>query len=72
MALAWADKMGVTREVHYANWKVHGLKAGPIRNIAMIEENVDSIVLAFPGGKGTQNCVKEAKKRGLTVLRVDV
>lgn len=25
----------------------------------------------FPGGKGTVNCIEEAKKLGIPVLRVD-
>ncbi len=57
--------------VYEADWKTHGKAAESLRNIEMIETNPDAIVIAFPGGKGTESCVREAKKRGLTVLRVE-
>lgn len=65
------DMDRINYEVYYADWETHGKAAGPLRNIAMIEENTDCVVIAFPGGKGTENCVREAKKRGLVVLRVE-
>lgn len=57
---------------YFADWEKYGRAAGPIRNKIMCEENQDAnFVLAFPGGKGTENCIKEAKKLGIHVLRVD-
>lgn len=43
---------------------------GPKRNIRMLEKFPNAVVIAFPGGKGTANCIREAKKRGHIVLEV--
>ena len=56
--------------VYYADWDKYGLAAGPVRNRKMLEENKGCLVIAFPGGKGTKNCVKTALKLGMTVLQV--
>jgi len=57
-----------------ADWDEHGRAAGPIRNKEMIlaakQDNFD-FVIAFPGGKGTVDCVKHAKNAGFVVLRVE-
>ena len=58
----WAISRGVAVEPHPAKWAVYGRRAGPLRNIKMIETKPDLLV-AFPGGTGTAGCVKEAKKR---------
>lgn len=69
-----AGKYGVMkglRVIPYpAKWKELGKRAGPIRNIQMLEENPDAILIAFPGGTGTANCIAEARKRGILVLQV--
>jgi phosphoribosylanthranilate isomerase len=53
-----------------ADWEQHGKAAGPMRNIQMLEAHPDAVVVAFPGGIGTSNCVKEAIKRNMIVLEV--
>lgn len=62
------------REVAYrvfrAQWDVHGRGAGPMRNREMLVEFEPDLVLAFPGGRGTTNCVEQAKSLGIIVLGV--
>ena len=53
-----------------ADWDAHGKAAGPIRNREMLQSGAQ-ILVAFPGGRGTENCVKQAKELGITVLRVE-
>jgi hypothetical protein len=53
-----------------ANWGKHGKAAGPIRNRQMLEEGKPDLVVAFKGGKGTANMVKQAKSAGVEVLEV--
>ena len=60
-------KLGV--EVYQADWKTYGKAAGAIRNQQMLESGVDA-VLAFPGGKGTADMVRRARKVGVEVLEV--
>lgn len=55
--------------VFEADWELHGRKAGPIRNAAMLATEPD-LVIAFPGGKGTANCVAQARKLGIPVREV--
>ena len=53
-----------------ADWDEYGKAAGPIRNKEMLSHG-PGILIAFPGGRGTENCVKQAKELGLVVLRVE-
>jgi hypothetical protein len=49
-----------------ADWKKYGRRAGPLRNIAMLEKRPDH-VLAFWDGKspGTKHTLDEAERRGI-------
>lgn len=71
LAKDWANRNDVEQCSYDANWKELGLKAGPIRNTLMLDHNVTAVVIAFPGGKGTQDCVNKAIKRNMLVLRVE-
>lgn len=53
-----------------ADWRLHGKKAGILRNIQMLEEGKPDLVVAFPGGKGTAHMVKIAKEAGIKVIEV--
>ena len=58
--------------LYVADWNKFGRAAGPIRNREMLECSKDfDFVLAFPGGKGTNDCVRQARQVGLTVLRIE-
>lgn len=61
----WARSRGIRIEYFPADWKLHGLAAGPLRN-AQMAENADAVAL-FPGGRGSASMKREAQKRGLTV-----
>jgi hypothetical protein len=54
-----------------AEWKLYGLRAGPIRNSKMIKANPD-IVIAFhnniESSRGTKNMILQAKNKGIKVL----
>lgn len=70
LALEYAKLNSITNITVSANWDRDGRAAGPIRNKAMVKAYPNAVVIAFPGGVGTENCVKEAINNGLTVLRV--
>lgn len=53
-----------------ANWGQHGRAAGPIRNKRMLTEGKPDLVIAFPGGRGTENMVKQARQQGIEVIEV--
>ncbi len=63
------------KDIHFitfnADWDKHGKAAGPIRNKQMLEAaGKDTLVIAFPGGRGTANTVNTAKELGMMVLQV--
>lgn len=71
-ARRWAEASGVECVTVEADWDKHGKAAGPIRNREMLERfRGDSLLVAFPGGKGTENCVKTAVALNYVVLRVE-
>ena len=65
-----AAKLGLEVWKFPANWARYGRSAGPRRNYQMIQEGRPTHVLAFPGGAGTANMVKQASKAGLPIRRI--
>jgi hypothetical protein len=61
----WADRRKIEVNRFPADWKKHGKAAGPLRNEAMLEwvrderarrgHRAPSLLILFPGGKGTAN-----------------
>lgn len=66
----WARVHKVKRTPYYAKWKTHGKSADPIRNKQMLEDGKPDIVVAFPGGKGTENIIAIAEKAGVPVIKI--
>lgn len=83
VAREWAenrigDGLNVTVQGFRADWQRLGRAAGHERNgrmVAWCKAKADGgdrvIVLACPGGKGTANCVEQAKRAGLVVKTLD-
>lgn len=71
LAAFYAQERGANELVYEADWETHGKAAGPIRNRLMLAESPDATVVAFPGGKGTANCVKQARELGMKVVIVN-
>lgn len=69
LAARWAKDYGVDQVIFPANWVKHGKAAGPIRNQKMIDEGKPDLVMAFPGGRGTDDMVRRAERSGIRVLR---
>lgn len=61
---------GVKHLPFAADWHTHGRAAGPIRNKRMLDEGKPDLVIAFPGGRGTANMVKQARAAGIEVREV--
>lgn len=66
MAYHYAKVKGLGHSIRPANWNKYGKSAGMIRNEEMLEDRPDQVI-AFPGGKGTENMVELAKKAGISV-----
>lgn len=73
LAAQWAERIGVQSVTCSANWNKFGKGAGAIRNGNMLGLLSDGdVVIAFPGGTGTANMVKQAinSKIALTIKEV--
>lgn len=70
MAADWARQRMKYLSVFNADWATHGKAAGPIRNEAMLKYGHPDYVVAFPGGRGTANMIRQAREAGVTVYRV--
>lgn len=64
----WAHKRGAKLEAYPAEWLKYERAAGPIRNRRMIEEGKPDVVLAFPGGAGTADMVKQARAARIVTI----
>jgi len=53
-----------------AEWGKFGRAAGPRRNQQMLDEGKPDRVVAFPGGRGTADMVRRAKRAGIPVTEV--
>ena len=62
----WAMIHGIPVKKFVADWDKHGKAAGPLRNEEMAK--YASALVAFPGGRGTANMVKQAKKHRINIL----
>jgi len=69
LAEKWAIANGVRHIAYKADWETHGRAAGPIRNRRMVEDAKPDLVIAFPGGSGTADCVHWAHEAGVTVVQ---
>jgi hypothetical protein len=66
----WAKEMNIPRRVFGADWKKYGKTAGPIRNQRMLDEGKPDLVIAFPGGKGTEDMLRRTKQAGISYVEV--
>ena len=68
----WAAAKNVSIRRFPADWDRFGKGAGPKRNQQMLDEQHIDLVVAFPGGKGTEDMIRRAMKEGVPVVLVPV
>ena len=66
LARMWANERRVDFKTIEARWREFGASAGPRRNQQMAQEGAD-LLIAFPGGVGTADMIRKAKKHGIPV-----
>ena len=71
IAAEWAVEFGVDHVVWRAEWTGHGPAAGPIRNRKMLEAGVSKLI-AFPGSRGTSDCIATANRLGIDVMELSL
>jgi hypothetical protein len=70
LAADWALSRGILCQAYPADWAAHGNAAGPIRNRQMLEDGKPHLVIAFAGGKGTADMIRQAEAANVPVVRV--
>lgn len=70
LAKEWALNRKTGCVTFTADWRNHGLSAGPRRNAMMLRAGRPDMVLAFPGGPGTADMVKRAREAAVIVVEV--
>lgn len=68
---SWAREADVHVVRYPANWAMHGKYAEIRRNLFMLEDSKPDVILAFPGGEDTADCIRQARKAGIAVVEVD-
>jgi hypothetical protein len=63
----WAEREGIPVIEMQANWNRYGKRAGHLRNGWMIEHGKPDVVVAFPGGRGTENMLAQAAAAELLI-----
>lgn len=64
----WAEKKHIPVRKFRADWESHGKKAGPLRNQQMLDEGKPDYVVAFPGGLGTADMIRRARKADIEIF----
>jgi hypothetical protein len=70
LAQEYAKERKIALTIEHASWAIEGVMAGMIRNVRMIERHKPDLVVAAPGGAGTEHCIKNALLRGVKVKRI--
>jgi len=71
LAQDWARERGIENAIFKAHWGKEGKAAGAIRNRRMLEQGKPDVVIAFPGGAGTEHMCMIAEKTGVRLICID-
>lgn len=66
----WAVLNGIPCITFKPDWDSYGPAAGPIRNKNMLVKGNPDVVVAFPGGKGTNDMVSQARQANVRVIQI--
>ena len=70
----WCKYHGVAYTRYPIDGRLDGFKsdAPKLRNVRMFECHQPEFLIAFPGGPGTRHAFKEAERRKITILDIDI
>ncbi len=66
----WAECTCIRLITIPADWVRYGRFAGPLRNAKMLAEFYPDLVVAFPGGIGTEDMKSKARLAGVNVMEI--
>lgn len=64
----WAESRGIEVRRYPADWSRYGKAAGAIRNQQMLDFERPDLVVLFPGGAGTRDMMRRAKRAGIPMF----
>jgi len=65
---AWANERSIPVELYPADWDAQGKAAGALRNRLMVSK-AEALIAVWDGvSRGTDDCIREARARGLKVF----
>ena len=70
LANTWATSNGINTETYPANWNKYGKRAGYLRNVQMAEEGKPDLIIAFPGGIGTNMMINIGREKMIRTFMV--
>lgn len=70
LAYMWAQLHEIPSRQFSANWAKYGRAAGPLRNQYMLDEGKPDLVVAFPGGRGTEDMMQRTLRAGITLIPI--
>jgi len=70
LARQWAYAQDIPYDTYEADWEAFGSFAGPKRNQLMLDEGKPDLVIAFPGGRGTADMCRKARRAGVEVVEI--
>lgn len=70
LAYDYAVRNKIMIQAFPAHWDKYGKAAGPLRNQQMLDEGTPDLILAFPGGAGTEDMCRRGVLAGIEVIRV--
>ena len=70
IAEQWAKENKIPTRLFPADWDKYGKRAGYLRNVKMLEEGNPDLVVAFPGGKGTNMMIAIAESADIPVIKI--
>jgi hypothetical protein len=68
LAKKMGNEWGIPVHEFPADWGTHGKSAGFMRNKQMLDSGLAHVVMAMPGGRGTDNMVQIAKRAQIQVF----
>lgn len=72
MAERWAEERGHQVSRHPADWGLHGLRAGMIRNQEMVDTATHVVAFWDGESRGTEHTILMAKNAGLPLRVIEV
>lgn len=66
----WKDLSQPDARIKDGPYGQYDAQAGHRRNRKMLVENPDALVIAFPGGHGTADCINQAKELGMKIVEI--